>query len=64
MQGFLRRRIPLLLRRLVTMLPALVVLAHRRRPDPGARALARWCCRFGIPFALIPLVAASPAAAT
>ena len=55
MQGFLRRRIPLLLRRLVTLLPALGVLASAST-RPG-----RSCCprssRFGIPFALIPVVA-------
>ena len=44
MQGFLRRRIPLVVRRLVTLAPALAVIAvgvdvTRRWCSP------RWCCR-------------------
>ena len=35
MQGFLRRRVPLVVRRLVTLAPALVVIGSRRRPDAG-----------------------------
>ena len=46
MQGFIRRQIPLFVRRAVTMLPAFVVIAHRRRPltdarDEPGRALVR-----------------------
>ncbi len=55
MQGFVNRRIPLLARRLVTMLPSLVLIAA------GADAsrsllLSQVVLSFGIPFAVIPLV--------
>ena len=56
MQGFIDRTIPLFLRRLITMPPALVVLAHRRSTRRARWSSARSCCRFGIPFALVPLV--------
>src|SRR4051794_19901884 len=55
MQGFIDRRIPLFLRRLVTMLPALVVLAIGVDPT-RALVLSQVLLSFGIPFALIPLV--------
>ena len=55
MQGFLRRRIPLLLRRAVTMAPALVVLALGVDPT-RALVLSQVVLSFGIPFALVPLV--------
>ncbi|MEA2645345.1 MAG: manganese transport protein [Chloroflexota bacterium] len=55
MQGFIRRRIPLLLRRLVTMTPALVVLAIGVNPSTTL-VLSQVALSFGIPFALIPLV--------
>jgi manganese transport protein len=55
MQGFIRRRVPLLLRRLITMLPALVVLAVGLDPT-GSLVLSPVVLSFGIPFALIPLV--------
>ena len=44
MQGFIRRSIPLVVRRLVTMTPALVVLAIGARPDASHWWPARWCC--------------------
>ncbi len=55
MQGFLRRRIPVFLRRAITMAPALVVLAVTVSP---ARVLvfSQVALSFGIPFALIPLM--------
>ena len=56
MEGFLRRRIPVFLRRAVTMLPALVVLALGFSPT-RALVLSQVFLSFGIPFALIPLVA-------
>ncbi|MBQ0991340.1 Nramp family divalent metal transporter [Micromonospora sp. PSH03] len=56
MQGFLRRRVPLLLRRLVTLLPALAVLAIGLDPT-RALVLSQVILSFGIPFALIPVVA-------
>ncbi len=55
MQGFLRRRIPLLVRRAVTMAPALVVLAVGFDPT-RALVLSQVVLSFGIPFALVPLV--------
>ncbi|MDX6516521.1 MAG: manganese transport protein, partial [Gaiellaceae bacterium] len=55
MQGFLRRKVPIVVRRAVTMLPALVVIGI------GADAtrtlvVSQVVLSFGIPFALIPLV--------
>jgi manganese transport protein len=55
MQGFLRRRIPLLVRRLVTMLPALVVLAAGI-DTTQALVLSQVVLSFGIPFALVPTI--------
>ena len=55
MEGFLRRRIPLTARRLVTMAPALVILATSVDPM-RALVLSQVILSFGIPFALVPLV--------
>jgi manganese transport protein len=55
MQGFLRRRIPLFVRRSITMAPALAVIALGVRPDT-VLLLSQVVLSFGIPFALIPLV--------
>jgi len=55
MQGLLRRSYPLLLRRLVTLVPALVILAIGVDPS-RALVLSQVVLSFGIPFALIPLV--------
>jgi manganese transport protein len=55
MQGFIRRRIPLLLRRLITLAPALVVLGLGIDPTK-ALVFSQVILSFGIPFALIPLV--------
>jgi len=55
MQGFIARRIPLFLRRALTMAPALVVLALGVDPSK-ALVLSQVALSFGIPFALIPLV--------
>ncbi|HKG16692.1 MAG TPA: Nramp family divalent metal transporter [Solirubrobacteraceae bacterium] len=55
MQGFIRRRIPLPLRRLVTMAPALVVLGLGLNPT-WSLVLSQVVLSFGIPFALVPLV--------
>jgi manganese transport protein len=55
MQGFVGRRIPLYLRRGLTMLPALVVLAVGL-PPTGSLVISQVVLSFGIPFALIPLV--------
>jgi manganese transport protein len=55
MQGLLRKSYPLLLRRMVTLIPALVVLAIGVDPS-RALVLSQVVLSFGIPFALIPLV--------
>jgi manganese transport protein len=55
MQGFIARTIPLVLRRLVTMAPALVVLAVGVDPTE-ALVLSQVVLSFGIPFALVPLI--------
>ena len=55
MQGFLGRRIPLFVRRGLTMLPALVVLGAGL-PATASLVISQVVLSFGIPFALIPLV--------
>jgi manganese transport protein len=55
MQGFINRRIPLILRRLITMLPALVILATGLNPSRSL-VISQVVLSFGIPFALIPLL--------
>jgi manganese transport protein len=55
MEGFLRRRIPTVVRRLVTITPALVVIAAGVDPTQ-ALVLSQVVLSFGIPFALVPLV--------
>ena len=55
MQGFLGRRIPLFLRRGLTMLPALIVLAAGL-PPTASLVISQVVLSFGIPFALVPLV--------
>jgi manganese transport protein len=54
MQGFIRRRIPLMVRRGVTMLPALVVLGLGL-PATESLVISQVVLSFGIPFALVPL---------
>jgi manganese transport protein len=55
MQGFVRRRIPVWVRRAVTMLPAFVVIALGVDPS-RTLVISQVVLSFGIPFALIPLV--------
>jgi manganese transport protein len=55
MQGFINRTIPLVLRRLVTMVPALVVLGLGLDPSRSL-VISQVVLSFGIPFALVPLV--------
>jgi manganese transport protein len=55
MQGFIARTIPLALRRLVTMTPALVILAVGLNPSRSL-VISQVVLSFGIPFALVPLV--------
>ena len=55
MAGFVNIRVPLLLRRAITMVPAITVLAIGVNPTE-ALVLSQVVLSFGIPFALIPLV--------
>ena len=55
MQGFIGRRIPLFVRRGITMLPALLVLALGL-PVTTSLVISQVVLSFGIPFALVPLV--------
>jgi manganese transport protein len=55
MAGFVNLRIPLMLRRAVTMIPALIVLAVGVNPT-DALVLSQVVLSFGIPVALVPLV--------
>ncbi len=55
MQGFINRRIPLFLRRLITMLPALLLIGIGVNPS-RALVISQVVLSFGIPFALVPLV--------
>jgi manganese transport protein len=55
MQGFIARTIPIILRRAVTMAPALIVLAVGVDPS-RALVISQVALSFGIPFALVPLV--------
>jgi manganese transport protein len=55
MAGFINVRIPLMLRRALTMIPALIVLAVGMNPT-NALVLSQVVLSFGIPLALIPLV--------
>jgi len=55
MQGFIRRQIPIFLRRTITMVPALVLIAGNFDPT-HALVLSQVVLSFGIPFAMIPLV--------
>ncbi|MBA3781541.1 Nramp family divalent metal transporter [Nocardioides sp. InS609-2] len=55
MEGFLRRRIPLTVRRLVTLLPALIIIGVGVDPT-RALVLSQVVLSFGIPFALVPLI--------
>jgi manganese transport protein len=55
MQGFLHRHIPPWLRRLVTMLPSLIVIAIGLDPT-RTLVISQVVLSFGLPFAVIPLV--------
>lgn len=55
MQGFLRRQIPPWLRRSITMLPSLIVIAIGLEPT-RVLVLSQVVLSFGIPFALVPLI--------
>ena len=55
MQGFIRRQVPIAVRRLVTMIPAFIVIAIGLNPT-RTLVVSQVVLSFGIPFALIPLV--------
>jgi len=55
MQGFIQRRIPLFVRRAVTMAPSLIVLGLGFSPT-STLVLSQVALSFGIPFALVPMV--------
>ncbi|WFN92214.1 Nramp family divalent metal transporter [Gordonia sihwensis] len=54
MGGLLKRRIPILVRRAVTLIPAVVVLALGVNPTM-ALVISQVVLSFGIPFAIVPL---------
>ena len=55
MQGFIERRIPIFLRRAITLAPALIIIALGVAPT-DALVISQVVLSFGIPFALIPLL--------
>jgi manganese transport protein len=55
MGGLIKRRVPMVVRRLVTLVPALVVLSIGANPTQ-ALVISQVVLSLGIPFALIPLV--------
>jgi manganese transport protein len=55
MEGLLNWRIPLLLRRVITIIPALLLLGFGAEPT-SVLVLSQVVLSFGIPFAVIPLV--------
>ncbi|HST16638.1 MAG TPA: Nramp family divalent metal transporter [Gaiellaceae bacterium] len=55
MQGFIRRQIPIFVRRIATMLPAFIVIAIGLDPS-RTLVVSQVVLSFGIPFALVPLV--------
>ncbi len=55
MAGFVNLRIPLMVRRGLTMIPALIIIAVGMNPTE-ALVLSQVVLSFGIPFALVPLV--------
>jgi manganese transport protein len=55
MQGFLRRHIPVWVRRLVTMAPSLVVIGIGLDPT-RTLVISQVVLSFGLPFAVVPLV--------
>ena len=55
MQGFLHRKIPVWIRRLVTMVPSLIVIFVGWEPT-RTLVLSQVVLSFGLPFAIIPLI--------
>ncbi len=56
MQGFIGRRIPLFLRRALTMLPGPGRARRSACRPPASLVISQVVLSFGIPFALVPLV--------
>ena len=55
MQGFLKRRIPVWIRRMVTIVPSLVVISIGLDPT-RTLVISQVVLSFGLPFAIIPLI--------
>jgi manganese transport protein len=55
MAGLLKRRIPIFLRRVITLVPALLILGLGANPT-SALVISQVLLSFGIPFALVPLL--------
>jgi manganese transport protein len=55
MQGFIRKRVPVWLRRLVTLAPSLAVIALKLDPT-RTLVISQVLLSFGLPFALVPLL--------
>lgn len=55
MQGFLKRHIPVLVRRLITMVPAILVIWIGLDPT-RTLVMSQVILSFGLPFAIVPLV--------
>jgi len=55
MQGFLHRQIPIWMRRLVTMVPSIAVIAIGLDPT-RTLVISQVVLSFGLPFALVPLI--------
>ncbi len=55
MSGLLRRRIPIVIRRIITLIPALALLGFGADPT-AVLVISQVVLSFGIPFALIPLL--------
>ncbi|MGA2261795.1 MAG: Nramp family divalent metal transporter [Acidobacteriota bacterium] len=55
MQGFIKRRIPIWVRRLVTILPSMIVISIGLDPT-RTLVISQVILSFGLPFALVPLI--------
>ncbi len=55
MAGLLKRQVPLLTRRIVTLIPALIILAAGAEPT-AVLIISQVVLSFGLPFVLVPLV--------
>ncbi|MBA9025460.1 Nramp family divalent metal transporter [Peribacillus huizhouensis] len=55
MQGFIKRRIPIYLRRIITMIPPLAIIMMGVNPSK-ALVMSQVVLSFGIAFALVPLI--------